>query len=54
MTALRHQYDDLEAWSLECDVANILWNRGLLGFILFYSWLYSIAKKGKRVSSKYA
>lgn len=54
MTVLRHQYDNFGAWALECDIANILWNRGLLGFVLFYSWLYSIAKKGKRVSTKYA
>lgn len=35
---------------MECDVVNILWNKGLLGFILFYGWL----KRGWKINHKYA
>lgn len=53
MTNMIGQYSGSGAWALECDVVNILWNKGLLGFVLFYGWLFSIIKRGWRISHKY-
>lgn len=53
MTNLVGQYSDYGAWALECDVVNILWSRGIVGFILFYSWLVSIALRGRKINKKY-
>lgn len=54
MTNLFGQYSNSGAWALECDIVNILWNKGLVGFFLFYGWLFSIIKRGWAVNHKYA
>lgn len=54
MTSLFGQYSNIGAWALECDIVNILWNKGLVGFFLFYGWLLSIVKRGWAVNHKYA
>ena len=54
MTSLFGQYSNSGAWALECDIVNILWNKGLVGFFLFYGWLLSIIKRGWAVNHKYA
>lgn len=54
MTSLFGQYSNSGAWELECDIVNILWNKGIVGFFLFYGWLISIIKRGWVVNHKYA
>ena len=53
MTKLFKQFENLGAWSVECDIINILWNRGIVGFICFYGWLIKILKNGKKINAKY-
>ena len=53
MTLLTGQYSELSSWAMECDIANVFWNRGLTGFIVFYLWLFMIAKRGKSINPKY-
>ena len=53
MTLLTGQYSELSSWAMECDIANIFWNRGLAGFVVFYLWLIMIAKRGKSINYKY-
>ena len=54
MTSLFGQYSDIGAWALECDIVNILWSKGIIGFVLFYGWLFSIIKRGWKINPKYS
>ena len=54
MTSLFGQYSNTGAWALECDVVNILWNKGIIGFVLFYGWLTSIIRRGWKINHKYS
>lgn len=48
------RYAELGNWSIECDIVNILVNRGIIGFILFYSFLISIIIKGWKFNKYYS
>lgn len=48
------RYAELGNWSIECDIVNILVNRGIVGFILFYSFLISIIIKGWKFNKYYS
>lgn len=53
MGILFGQYTHLKSWVVESDFVNILINKGIIGFALFYYWLIKIAIKGKRIDNKY-
>ena len=48
------RYAELGNWSIECDIVNILVNRGIIGFVLFYSFLISIIIKGWKFNKYYS
>lgn len=35
-------YPDLNGWNVESDIIRIFWGTGIIGFIFFYKWIYSI------------
>lgn len=47
-----NQYSGLK-WIVECDYINILWNYGVVGFFLYYSWYIKNVVKGFRINFKY-
>lgn len=46
-------YSNLSSFVVECDVVNIILSSGLIGGIVYYSWLLKLALKGKKLSAKY-
>ncbi|MDT9331593.1 hypothetical protein [Clostridium perfringens] len=53
MGVLFGQYIELSSWAMECDLVNILISNGVLGFLLFYSWLIKIAFNGLKINKNY-
>ena len=47
------RYSSLGNWSIECDFINILVNRGIVGFMLYYMFLIQIALRGRKINAKY-
>lgn len=47
-----NQYNGIK-WSLECDYANILWQYGYIGFLLYYTWLLSGINNLRKIDNKY-
>lgn len=54
ITVLFNQYSDLGYWATESDFMNILLSEGIIGFLCFYSLLFSIIIKGTKINSKYS
>lgn len=50
---LFNQYVDVASWAVESDVMNILYSRGIIGFVLYYAFLFFIGIKGSRINYKY-
>lgn len=50
---LFHQYVDVANWAVESDVMNILYSRGILGFVIYYAFLLYVAIRGYRINQKY-
>lgn len=50
---LFNQYVDVASWAVESDVMNILYSRGIIGFILYYTFLFFVGIKGSRINYKY-
>ncbi len=46
--------DSAYPWVLECDFINQLWNRGYIGFIVLYYWLFKSYIKGMKIDYRYA
>lgn len=42
-----------EAWSVECDYVNVLWQYGYVGFIIYYFWMICNVEKLGRLDIKY-
>ena len=53
MSNLYGQYVDLKSWVVETDVMNQIYSNGIIGFILYYSFLLYIAIKGYKLNRKY-
>lgn len=53
MGILYNQYTHLSSWAMESDIVNILISNGVIGFLLFYSWLFMIAIRGLKIDKKY-
>lgn len=53
MSKLYGQYADLKSWVVETDVMNQIYSNGIIGFILYYSFLLYIAIKGYKLNRKY-
>lgn len=53
MGVLFNQYTNLKSWVVESDFVNILINKGIIGFVVFYYWLFKIAIKGKKIDNRY-
>lgn len=49
-----NQYVNYGVWTIECDVAGILIERGILGFILFYRMLFRMSKVFLKAKNKMA
>jgi hypothetical protein len=50
---LTGQYADLANWSVESDVIDLLLSRGILGFALYYGFLFYIAFFGSKMDIRY-
>jgi hypothetical protein len=50
---LTGQYADLVNWSVESDIVDILLSRGILGFALYYGFLFYIGYFGSRMDIRY-
>lgn len=48
------RYSGLGNWAIECDIVNILVNRGIVGFLLFYLFMFRIGIKGWRINKCYS
>ena len=48
-----NRYTGLGNWSIECDIINILVNRGIIGFLLYYGFLFYIMFKGWKKDRRY-
>lgn len=52
-TVLFNQYSSHASWAVESDFMNILYSRGIIGFVGYYGMLAYIAIKGFKVNYKY-
>lgn len=52
-TVLFNQYSGHANWAVESDFMNILYSRGIVGFVAYYGMLAYIAIKGYKVNYKY-
>lgn len=52
-TRFFNQYTFIDYWSVESDPMNYLYAAGLIGFLLFYSWLIVLIVKARKISIKY-
>lgn len=52
-TVLYDRYASHSNWAVECDVMNILISRGVVGFVLYYYFLFYIALKGLKIDYRY-
>ena len=48
------RYSELGNWAIECDIVNILVNRGIVGFALFYLFMFKMGIKGWRINKCYS
>ena len=53
ISALFGQYASMKNWATESDIMNILLSRGILGFTVYYLFLFSILFKGYHLNFKY-
>ena len=53
MSKLYGQYADLKSWVVETDIMNQIYSNGIIGFILYYSFLLYIAIRGYKLNRKY-
>lgn len=53
ITFINGQYDTLAHWAVESDLIDILVSRGIIGFIVMYTFMAMIAIKGYRINHKY-
>lgn len=53
ITILYDRYTNLDNWSVESDVVNLLLSRGIVGFALYYYFLFYIAFKGYQRDHRY-
>ncbi len=47
-----NQYSGLK-WVVECDYINVLWNYGIVGFLLYYIWYIKNVIRSTKVNFKY-
>lgn len=48
------RYSTLGNWAIECDIVNILVNRGIVGFTLFYLFMFRMIIKGWKINKCYS
>ncbi|MBR4864473.1 MAG: glycosyltransferase [Oscillospiraceae bacterium] len=53
ITVMYNRYTELGNWSIESDIVNLLVSRGILGFVLYYYFLFYIAFAGFRRDPRY-
>ena len=53
MSYLYHQYTSLKCWAVETDIMNIIYSRGILGFLTFLGFLAQIVVKGRKIDYRY-
>lgn len=53
ISQMYNRYTSLGNWAIECDIINILVNRGIVGFVLYYVFLMYIAIKGRKKDIRY-
>ncbi|MEO1768386.1 O-antigen ligase family protein [Candidatus Enterococcus ferrettii] len=53
ITVMYNRYTTLGNWSVESDIINLLISRGIVGFVLFYYFIFYIALKGMKIDFRY-
>ncbi len=53
MSYLYNQYSSLKCWAVETDIMNIIYSRGIVGFLTFLGFLAQIVVKGWKVDYRY-
>ena len=53
ITIMYDRYPELGNWSVESDIVNLALSRGIVGFVLYYYFLFYIAFKGFRRDPRY-
>ena len=53
MSYLYSQYTSLGNWAVETDIMNIIYSRGIIGFLVFIGFLVQIIVKGRRIDYRY-
>ncbi|MEE0861729.1 MAG: hypothetical protein U0L79_01985 [Lachnospiraceae bacterium] len=48
------QYRHLGNWSVESDIMDILISEGIVGFVIFYYFLFKIINKGRKIDIRYS
>lgn len=52
--SLLHQYQQLSSYVVESDIVNVLLSTGIVGVVLYYSWIIRIIVKGFKINWKYS
>lgn len=53
-TLLYHYQIDMKSWSVECDFVDILISRGVVGFVIYYTYLFKFIHSGRKVNPCYS
>lgn len=53
ISTIYNRYTGLGNWSIECDIVNIALCRGIIGFVIYYVFLFYIAFKGLKLDKRY-
>lgn len=53
ITSMYGRYLDGGTWAIECDYVNIIVSRGVIGFVIYYSFLLRIMIKGYKIDHRY-
>ena len=53
ITKLYGRYTELSNWAIESDIVNILVSRGIVGFLLYYGFMFTVMLKGLKVDVRY-
>lgn len=49
-----NQYTQLDAWIVESDPMNYMYSVGIVGFLLFYTWIFQLFRSAKGKNKRYS
>lgn len=51
--SVKYGRENLGNWSVESEIMDCLYSRGIIGFLVFYYFLFDLMKKGNKINKKY-